>query len=98
MSYVASTICGTHEQVLILSSNVIRGFYKGFFFFDKAIDLLCFLFHAVLFKSLFAACFKLCKLSFVQSVHACVRVPVCVYLYMCVCMCACERACVHVCT
>ena len=67
-------------------------------FFDKAIDLLCFLFHAVLFKSLFAACFKLCKLSFVQSVHACVRVPVCVYLYMCVCMCACERACVHVCT
>ena len=28
MSYEASTVCGTHEQVLNLSSNVIRGFYS----------------------------------------------------------------------
>ena len=57
----------------------------------EGVDLSCFQFHAavfIYFKSLFAAHFKLCKLSFVLSVCLCVVVVmVCVCLCVCVCVC-----------
>ena len=45
-----------------------------------SISIKCFPFSAAVFlglKSHFAACFKLCKLSFAQSVCLCVRMPEC---------------------